>query len=57
MGFSDEQIRDILELKEQLAEKIEKHVKEIEKLEKNISIRMDQLLQMYLFQMINFQLF
>ena len=38
MGFSDEQIRDILELKEQLAEKIEKHVKEIEKLEKNISI-------------------
>ena len=38
MGFSDEQIRAILELKEQLAEKIEKHVKEIEKLEKNISI-------------------
>ena len=38
MGFSDEQIRDILELKEQLTEKIEKHVKEIEKLEKNISI-------------------
>ena len=38
MGFSDEQIRDILELKEQLTEKIEKHVEEIEKLEKNISI-------------------
>ena len=32
MGFSDDQIHDILELKEQLAEKIEKHLEEIEKL-------------------------
>jgi len=38
MGFSDDQIHDILELKEQLAEKIEKHLEEIEKLEKNISV-------------------
>ena len=38
MGFSDDQIRDILELKEQLAEKIAKHLEEIEKLEKNISV-------------------
>ena len=38
MGFSDEQIRDILELKEQLTEKIGKHLEEIEKLEKNISV-------------------
>ena len=38
MGFSDEQIRDILELKEQLTEKIEKQVEEIENLEKNISV-------------------
>ena len=38
MGFSDEQIHDILELKEQLTEKIEKHIEEIEKLEKNISV-------------------
>ena len=37
MGFSDDQIHDILELKEQLAEKIEKRLEEIEKLEKNIS--------------------
>ena len=37
MGFSDEQIRDILELKEQLAEKIAKRLEEIEKLEKNVS--------------------
>ena len=31
MGFSDDQIHDILELKEQLAEKIKKHLEEIEK--------------------------
>ena len=36
MGFSDEQIHDILELKEQLTEKIETHIEEIKKLEKNI---------------------
>ena len=38
MGFSDDQIHDILELKEQLAKKIEKHLEEIEKLEKTISV-------------------
>ena len=38
MGFSDDQIRDVLELKEQLAEKIAKHLEEIEKLEKNVSV-------------------
>ena len=38
MGFSDNQIHDILELKEQLTEEIEKHLEEIEKLEKNISV-------------------
>jgi len=38
MGFSDEQIRDMLELKEDLAEKIIKYKEQIEKLEKNISV-------------------
>ncbi len=38
MGFSDEQIRDMLELKEDLAEKIIKYREQIEKLEKNISV-------------------
>ena len=38
MGFSDEQIRDILELKEDLDEKIIKYKEQIEKLEKNISV-------------------
>ena len=38
MGFSDEQIRDMLELKEDLTEKIIKYKKQIEKLEKNISV-------------------
>jgi len=38
MGFSDEQIRNMLELKEDLAEKIIKYRKQIEKLEKNISV-------------------
>jgi len=35
MGFSDEQIRDMLELKEELTEKIIKYKEQIEKLEKN----------------------
>ena len=38
MGFSDEQIRDMLELKEDLIEKIVKYKEQIEKLEKNISV-------------------
>ena len=38
MGFSDEQIRDMLELKEDLNEKIIKYKEQIEKLEKNISV-------------------
>ena len=38
MGFSDEQIRDMLELKEDLAEKIIKYKEQIEKQEKNISV-------------------
>jgi len=38
MGFSDEQIRDMLELKEDLTEKIIKYKEQIEKLEKNISV-------------------
>ena len=38
MGFSDEQIRDVLELKEDLSEKIIKYKEQIEKLEKNISV-------------------
>ena len=38
MGFSDEQIRNMLELKEDLAEKIIKYKEQIEKLEKNISV-------------------
>ena len=37
MKFSDEQIRNILELKEQITEKIVKCKGEIEKLEKNLS--------------------
>jgi hypothetical protein len=36
--FSDEQIRDVLELKEDLSEKIIKCKEHIEKLEKNISV-------------------
>jgi len=36
--FTDEQIRDILELKEDLSEKIIKYKEQIEKLEKNISV-------------------
>ena len=38
MKFSDEQIRDVLELKEDLNEKIIKYKEQIEKLEKNISV-------------------
>jgi len=38
MDYSEEQIRDILELKEWISEEIEKHQKEIEKLEKNLVI-------------------
>ena len=38
MGFSDEQIRDMLELKEDLTEKIIKYREQIEKLERNISV-------------------
>jgi len=38
MGFSDEQIRNMLELKEDLTEKIIKYKEQIEKLEKNISV-------------------
>ena len=38
MMFSDEQIRDMLELKEELTEKIIKYREQIEKLERNISV-------------------
>jgi len=38
MGFSDEQVRDMLELKEDLTEKIIKYKEHIEKLEKYISV-------------------
>ena len=38
MGFSDEQIRDMLELKEDNTEKIIKYKEQIEKLERNISV-------------------
>ena len=38
MKFSDKQIRDVLELKEDLSEKIIKYKEQIEKLEKNISV-------------------
>jgi len=38
MKFSDEQIRDILQLKEHILDKIEKHKQEIDVLEKNFNI-------------------
>ena len=38
MDYSEEQIRDILELKEWISEEIEKHQKNIERLEKNLVI-------------------
>jgi len=38
MEFLEEQMRDILELKEKITQQIEKHKEEIESLEKNLSI-------------------
>jgi len=38
MEFLEEQMRDILELKERITQQIEKHKEEIESLEKNLSI-------------------
>ena len=38
MEFSEEQIRDILELKDRVTQKIEKHKEEIESLEKNLHV-------------------
>ncbi|HET6517665.1 MAG TPA: hypothetical protein VFG25_05540 [Nitrosopumilaceae archaeon] len=38
MKFSDEQIRDILKLKDRILDKIEKHKEEIDLLEKNLNI-------------------
>ena len=38
MEFSEDQVRDILELKDRLNEKIEKHKEEIESLEKNLMV-------------------
>ena len=38
MTFSNDQIRDMLELKEELTEKIIKYKEQIEKLERNISV-------------------
>ena len=38
MEFLEEQMRDILELKERISQQIEKHKEEIESLEKNLSI-------------------
>ena len=38
MKFSDEQIRDILKLKDHIIDKIEKHKEEIDMLEKNLNI-------------------
>ena len=38
MEFLEEQMRDILELKEKISQQIEKHKEEIESLEKNLSI-------------------
>jgi len=38
MEFSEEQMRDILELKERISQQIEKHKEDIESLEKNLSI-------------------
>lgn len=38
MGYSEEQIRNILELKEWITEEIEKRKNEVEKLENNLSI-------------------
>jgi len=38
MEFSEEQVRDILELKDRISQQIEKHKEEIESLEKNLTI-------------------
>src|SRR5690349_826346 len=38
MGYSEEQIKEILELKEWISEEIEKRQKDMEKLEKNLAI-------------------
>lgn len=38
MEFAEEQVRDILELKDRIFQQIEKHKEEIESLEKNLSI-------------------
>jgi hypothetical protein len=38
MEFSEEQLRDILELKERIIQQIEKHKEEIESLEKNLIV-------------------
>ncbi len=38
MEFTESQVRDILELKEQINKQIEKHKEEIENLEKNLSV-------------------
>jgi hypothetical protein len=38
MEFSEEQLRDILELKERINQQIEKHKEEIESLEKNLTV-------------------
>ena len=45
MEFTQEKVRDILELKDRLYQKIEKHKEEIELLEKNLSILNDILKQ------------
>jgi len=38
MEFSEDQVRDILELKDRINQQIEKHKEEIENLEKNLSV-------------------
>ena len=45
MEFTEEKVRDILELKDRLSQKIEKHKEEIEDLEKSLSILNDILKQ------------
>ena len=45
MEFTEEKVKDILELKDRLSQKIEKHKEEIEDLEKNLSILNDILKQ------------
>ena len=38
MEFSEEQVRDILELKDRITQQIEKYTEEIESLEKNLTV-------------------